>query len=652
MSHCFNPTCPQPVNEPTAQFCQSCGSSLVLGDRYRALQVLGQGGFGKTFLAVDITQNPPQTCVIKQFLPVQQGESVRRKASELFRQEAEQLKELGSHPQIPTLYAYLEVEDFQYLVQEFVRGQTLEQELKQEGPFSEIKILRLLNDLLPILQLLHDHQIIHRDIKPTNLIRPNLEDPTAPDVVLVDFGASKYATREAMARTGTLIGSAGYAAPEQVMGRAEFASDLYSMGVTCIHLMTGLHPFDLYSPADDAWNWEQYLPQPVDARLVQVLNKLLKRATNQRFRSAAAVLKALNARDRPVVRLSSRSTESMPSVGSELALMQREAVALNPDPSQASSVTPAGEWTCYRTLTGHEGPITAVAVSPDGLLIATGSTDRSVKLWHLETGHLLHTFTGKSLLSPTGHSDRISAVAFSPDGRTLISGSDDCRVIWWDIETRRRIFSRMGHEWVISALATSQNGQLLASGGGDGLVNLWDLESGEPIARLHKHRDRITSILLSPDGQTLISSSYDCTIRLWDLKSDRLISTLRGHSDRISSLAVSPNWLTLVSAGCDRTLRFWDLSQGKQAQSILAHRDAITCLTLAPQGHVLASGSEDNRIKLWNLRQDETGSTIFTGEKPKSLAYGWSVSAIAFGPDGRTLVSGSADETVRIWIQV
>jgi len=646
MSYCLNPECPQPANPADARFCGACGRSLRLGDRYRPLELLGQGGFGRTLMARDDGQPGHPLCVIKQFLPQQPGEGARQQAAALFRQEGEQLQKLGQYRQIPTLYAYLEEEGCQYLIQEFIKGRTLEQELTAEGPFGELKIRHVLNSLLPVLQVLHDHHIIHRDIKPTNIIRRQLlpNDPAdLEDLVLVDFGASKYANPTVLARTGTLIGSAGYAAPEQVMGRAEFASDLYSLGVTCIHLMTGLHPFDLYSPSDDAWVWEDYLTEPVSDRLAQVLNKLLRRPTSQRFRTATAALQALNQTRSPVVRVGRRVP---------VAVGGRPELALAP--AEPHDPPPPRSWECVFTLAGHEGPVTAVAISPDGLLLASGSTDRSLKLWHLESGALLHNWSGRSLRFPAGHTEAITTLAFSADGRTLISGSEDCTLRWWDLETRKLIRCSPEHGWLISALALSQNGALLASGGGDGLINLWDQESGEPLAHLHKHRDRIGSLLLSPDGQTLISGSYDRSIRLWDLRNDRLIRTLWGHSDRISALAISANWLTLISSGWDRTLRFWDLSEGKAAHTQLAHRDAVTCLALAPNNRLLASGSEDNRIKLWELRRTEAGILVPIGEegralRPVALPYAWSVSALAFSPDSRVLVSGSADETVRIW---
>lgn len=705
MSHCLNPTCQIPTNPGEALFCQNCGRKLRLGDRYRAVALIGQGGFGRTFLAVD-EQHPtglglksPETdhssgmppalasgraaalthvsietpavalCVIKQFLPLGQGDP--RKAMELFRQEAERLDCLGQHPQIPRLLAHVQQPDGQYLIQEFIDGRNLDELLAAKGAFSETQIRHLLTSLLPVLDFIHSQSVIHRDIKPENIIfrAANLERseggepepegspangssaptpdlsllpvPAPPSLFLVDFGASKYASTTALARTGTMIGSAGYAAPEQVMGKADFASDLYSLGVTCVHLLTAVHPFDLYSASEDDWIWQNYLTQPVSDRLIQVLNKLLRRATTQRYHTAAEVMRDLKLQSTPMVRTAARIPPGSTSRRGSPSLR-----AIEPRLALAPS---AQTWRCARALTGHEGMVTTVAVSPDGLLLASGSTDRTIKLWSLETGDLLHTFSGRSLRH-RGHSDRISSLAFSPDSSELISGSDDCTLKQWDISTRRLIRTLPGHNWLVSSLSISQNGQVFASGGGDGQIKVWNLETGDLLATLSKHRDLVSTLRLSPDGQTLVSGSYDKTIRLWDLRGDRIIDTLRGHSDRISALVLTPDWQTLISAGWDKTLRFWHLGRQEQGRSLLAHKDLITCLALDCHGTLLASGSEDNRIRLWELAADEQGVVRLTA-RPLTLPGSWSVTALIFSPDGQSLVSSSADETVRIWVK-
>ena len=303
MSYCLNPRCPSPHNPTGTNFCRTCGSKLLLKERYRTIRPLGQGGFGKTFLAVDEDKPSQPHCVIKQFFPQAQGTNTVQKAAELFTQEAVRLDELGKHPQIPELLAYFSQDSQQYLVQEFIAGRDLAHELAMNGVFNEARVRSLLLDLLPVLQFVHEHQVIHRDIKPENIILRASVSPQpfsnsvntagSGQLVLVDFGAAKVATGTALGRTGTAIGSAGYSAPEQSFGRAVFASDIYGLGVTCIHLLTNQHPYDLFDPNENAWVWRQALPAPVTDALSRILDKMVESAINRRYQSAAEILQEL-----------------------------------------------------------------------------------------------------------------------------------------------------------------------------------------------------------------------------------------------------------------------------------------------------------------------------------------------------------------------
>ncbi|MCF2145011.1 serine/threonine protein kinase [Desmonostoc muscorum LEGE 12446] len=295
MSYCLNPRCPKPENSGNVNFCLTCGSKLLLKERYRAIKPIGQGGFGRTFLAVDEDKPSKPRCVIKQFYPQAQGTNTVQKAVELFNQEAVQLDELGKHPQIPELLAYFTQEDRQYLVQEFIDGQNLAQELAHKGAFSEAQIWQLLNDLLPVLQFCHAKQVIHRDIKPENIILRSGDGK----LVLVDFGASKSATGTALNRTGTSIGTPEYVAPEQMRGRAVFASDIYSLGATCINLLTRRSPFDSYDTNNDTWIWQKYIKTPVSNALSRILNKMLESIPMRRYQTVDAVLKDLNQHSQP-----------------------------------------------------------------------------------------------------------------------------------------------------------------------------------------------------------------------------------------------------------------------------------------------------------------------------------------------------------------
>ncbi|MBD2252098.1 serine/threonine-protein kinase [Nostoc parmelioides] len=269
-----------------------CNQSYnLLNDRYRIIKPLGQGGFGRTFLAIDdkSPQNSPTNfCVIKQFLPQSQTDYNNQKAFELFQQESLRLAELGKHCQIPELLDTFEQEGQKYLVQEWVDGQNLEQELAEAGAFNEAEIRQLLGELLPLLQFVHTHQVIHRDIKPANIIRRRQDR----QLYLVDFGSAKYNWQSLL--TGTIIGSAEYAAPEQIRGKAVFASDLYSLGVTCLHLLTQISPFDLYDCSENNWIWDSYLVEPISPSLEKILCKLVQPATKLRYNFAAEALIDLN----------------------------------------------------------------------------------------------------------------------------------------------------------------------------------------------------------------------------------------------------------------------------------------------------------------------------------------------------------------------
>ncbi|MGD2180369.1 SUMF1/EgtB/PvdO family nonheme iron enzyme [Lusitaniella coriacea] len=290
MSYCFNPACTQPRNPPNNNFCQTCGTKLLLGNRYRPLKLIGQGGFGRTYLVEDEQKPSRPRCVIKQFYPAGQNDS--QKAAELFELEAIRLEQVGTHPQIPTLYDRVKQDNCQYIVQEFIDGKNLAQELKEQGVFKEAQIRDVLKDLLPVLQFLHQGEVIHRDIKPENIIRRRQDKR----LVLVDFGAAKYATATALAKTGTTIGSAEYVAPEQLKGKATFASDIYSLGATCLHLLVQMSPFDLFDLYEGKWAWRQYLMNnPISPELGKILDKMVQNSLRDRWGTAEEVMVALQA---------------------------------------------------------------------------------------------------------------------------------------------------------------------------------------------------------------------------------------------------------------------------------------------------------------------------------------------------------------------
>ncbi len=233
MSYCLNPNCPNPQDQINSERCQSCGQ-LLLRDRYRVNNALAQGGFGATFLAQDASlPGEPSQCNQTARAPSQLHHKLWKWARKLFEREAKTLGKLGNHTQIPRLLDYFEDNEQFYLVQEYVSGLTLQQEIKRSGPFSEAGVKQFLSEITPVLQYIHSQQVIHRDIKPANLIRRS-EDRK---LVLIDFGAVKdqvtqttTSQSEHTALTAFAVGTPGFAPPEQLAMRPVYASDIYAVG--------------------------------------------------------------------------------------------------------------------------------------------------------------------------------------------------------------------------------------------------------------------------------------------------------------------------------------------------------------------------------------------------------------------------------------
>lgn len=357
MIYCLNPYCRDRLNPDDSKFCLSCGSLLLLRNRYHAIKPVGSGGFGRTYLALDRDcMNMP--CIVKQFSPspdIQSEPVALRKATDMFYQEAVRLLQLGEHPQIPRLLAYFEQEKYLYLVQELIDGKDLKQELATTGAFSEQKIRQLLTDLLPVLKFIHDRGVIHRDIKPGNIMRRRKDGK----LVLIDFGVSKQATGTLLGKAGTKVGTAGFTPLEQMRGQAYPASDLYSLGVTCVCLLTLSLPQvdgsdEAYDPMEGRWKWRERLPQgtTVSQGLGEILDKLLQDLPKHRYQSADEVLQALNATDSltevPPEHLCSHSPPSEPtSPDSESAIdrnSDRLVSAAGIDYSQLRQLLAAEEW--------------------------------------------------------------------------------------------------------------------------------------------------------------------------------------------------------------------------------------------------------------------------------------------------------------------
>jgi uncharacterized protein YjiK len=315
----------------------------------------------------------------------------------------------------------------------------------------------------------------------------------------------------------------------------------------------------------------------------------------------------------------------------------------NPDGAQPSiqpASTPVNnpgtsttQVTLLHTLQSHTDEVQSVSFSPDGRTLASGSNDRTLKLWDVASGQLLRTLQS--------HGNWVFVVAFSPDGRTLASAGLDKTIKLWDVASGQFLHTLQGHAGYVTSLAFSPDGRTLASGSADKTIKLWEVASGQLLRTLQSHTDAVWSVAFSPDGRTMAWGGKDGTIRLWEVASRQLLRTLQGHTNLVSYLAFSPDGRTLASGSADKTIKLWEVASGQLLHTLQGHTDSINSIALSPDGRTLASGSADKTIKLWDVAGGQLLRTL--------QGHTGGVTSVAFSPDGRTLASGSSDHTIKLW---
>jgi serine/threonine protein kinase len=623
----------------------------LLTKRYLILEKLGGGGFSETYLARDkyLPQHP--LCVVKCLKLPEQSPISQETARRLFETEAHLLEQFGKyHAQIPTLFAYCQEQDSPYLVQEYIEGETLSTAFSQKQRFTAQAAIALLQELLPVLDYIHSHHVVHCDVTPSNLIRRHRDGK----IVLIDFGAaylcSDRQTAEADPAPLLEIGTPGYMPEEQRLGTPEPSSDLYGLGMLVIHLLTQVDPRQFKEDViSGELDWQSYLKRSsIPPSLISILDRMVRSRVSDRYQQASEVLADLQA-THPSQRARSRTATRWQAWAQQMWVPASALLLIGAGISQLSkfqhrygSVTqsalhqmeqrmlpPAeGQLTMVREISLKRG-VDRLLIAPNKRVMATVGTDQLLRLWTLPNGKWLKTLMGNS--SP------ITTVAFSPNSQFLVLGRDDGSLQLWDATSGDLRQELSGHQKSVIAIAISPDLRILTSSSKDRTVRQWNLQTGALLRSLSFPQSEVTAITYPVSADQLITASRDRQIRIWNLRNGQIQRTFSGHAEEIVGLEmVNPHML--ISMGKDRGL-MWDLNREALAQALPdASADSMM---VSKCNRNLITVHRNGNIRVWI---PENGQFIMQDvgrlEDPKN---------IAFSPNHEYLVTWNADKRLRFW---
>jgi WD40 repeat protein len=288
----------------------------------------------------------------------------------------------------------------------------------------------------------------------------------------------------------------------------------------------------------------------------------------------------------------------------------------------------------------ERGEVRLASFAPDGRKLASAHGD-DMQLWNTDTWQVIATFKGRWSGSTERRTIGITSLAYSRDGKILATGSEDKTARIWDVATGRERLVLEGHSDKIWAVAFSPDGKLLATASEDKTVRLWDVTTGQELAKLEGHGAGVWGIAFSPDGRLLASASWDTNTKLWDVVARRELATLKGHISEVYAVAFSPDGKILATGGADSMIKFWDIASRKELSTLKGHAGIILALAFSPDGKRLATAGQDFTVRLWDVA---TGQELAAFRRHTD-----SIQSVTFSPDGKTLVSAGNDGRLNVW---
>jgi eukaryotic-like serine/threonine-protein kinase len=637
------PASPKSSPGPSLAFLDPPEDDSHLGKlaNFNVMRVVGRGGMGVVLHAVDTCLQ--RDVAIKVLDPELSKDEL---AVERFCREARAAASI-SHENVIAVHQveYDEAKDLPFLIMELVSGESLEKKLERDGRLSLKEIVRIGMQAAAGLAAAHDKGLIHRDIKPGNI----LLEQAGQRVKLTDFGLARATEDVRLTRTGLVAGTPLYMSPEQANGEElDVRSDLFSLGVVLYELAAGEPPFNGKTPLAVVKQVTETQPVPLRERnpelpewFTHIVDRLLAKKPAERFQSAReladvlehcwALLKSSETVICPKKKRANPWTSILLGTAAGLLTLTLGGLALFfllPRRDRPEENIPAP----VHVFKGNAGPLWSLAISRDGKNLAMGNDDGTVKFWDIAAGKVLWTLPA--------HKAPVWTLALSPKEDYLATGSDDGNATIWNLKTQKQV-QVLANPGGIRAVAFDPDGKKLLMGSRSGAVAVWDVQTAEKLIDMPGHAGSVVAVAYAPNGKTMASASGDKTIKIWDASTGWLALTLNGHESGVYGIDFAPNSRYLVSGGWDRTVRLWDLDSGSPLAKLESHTQDVWSVAFNPEGTLFASTGEDQMVRIWNVEA-----------KKEVAAFRGSTGAILnvrFCPEDDCIVAGGKDGTARMW---
>jgi WD40 repeat protein/predicted Ser/Thr protein kinase len=669
----------------TARPLEAEGEKARLGD-FVLLERLGAGGAGVVHRAWQLS--------LRRFVAlkiVHEGEPVD---AQRFLREAHMAARL-SHPNIVPIYEVGEEKGRHYLAMKLVEGRAMSQLVVSPARAAELMV-----QAVDAIDHAHRAGIVHRDIKPQNLL---LEGDR--HVWVTDFGVAR-STRggSTLTMAGSVLGTPAYMPPEQARGeRGDERSDVYALGATLYELVTGQAPFqetDLLVVMTKVLSEDPQPPRHLRADLPvpleTIIGKAMAKDPARRYRSAHALGEDLRrflagdpiqARPPGLLRQTARAIRRHPFIAAAFAFvlafglgavwhtLRLRRQLIETMVAEANALGAAGQWEAARaryaeaahafkqigvesvepelglldahhhapppllTLTGHTGGVRAVVFSADGRQALSASNDGSLRLWDVRLGRAIRVLRG--------HTGEVLSVAVAGDGRIAMSGGQDGTARIWDLESGQAL-RVLAAGAPVRKVALSPDGKRALSRTMPGKVQLWEVATGRPLRSIDVAQRRVIAVAFSPDGRLAFTgrklesagAAVNTRASLWEVETGRELQTFGGFGAEVESAAFSPDGHRVLTAGYDRVVSVWDVDSGRRLLTLKGHLHGLKGAAFSPGNRLIVSGGQDDSVKLW----DADG-----GQLLRSLDTGDTVEALAVSPDGRFILTGGEDRTLKLW---